>query len=42
MDFYNFKAGPVDPKKFELPSYCTAQCGALTICAGLRQNVLKK
>lgn len=40
MDFTNFKAGPVDPKRFVLPSYCTSQCGSLTICAGLRQNIV--
>ncbi len=36
MDFKNYKVGPVDSKVFELPSYCTSKCGALTICATLR------
>jgi hypothetical protein len=36
MDFKNYKVGPVDSKVFELPSYCTSKCGALTICATIR------
>ncbi len=39
MDFKNYKVGPVDPKVFELPSYCTAKCGLLTICATLREEM---
>jgi hypothetical protein len=39
MDFKNYKVGQVDSKVFELPSYCTAKCGTLTICAGLRGEI---
>ena len=41
MDFTGYKVGITDPKIFDLPSYCTDKCGATTICAGLRNDLLQ-
>ncbi len=41
MDFTNFRIGEIDDRKFALPSYCTSKCGLLTICAGLRGEVMQ-